>query len=78
MAYNLSDQKIIVLGGAGYIGAHICKAIADNGGTPVTFDNFSSGHAHAVKWGPTETVDLRDKAATLAAFTKHIDAKLRG
>lgn len=74
MAYNLSDQKIIVLGGAGYIGAHICKAIADNGGTPVTFDNFSSGHAHAVKWGPTETVDLRDKAATLAAFTKHKDA----
>ena len=74
MAQNLSGQKIIVLGGAGYIGAHICKAIADNGGTPVTFDNFSSGHAHAVKWGPTETVDLRDKAATLAAFTKHQDA----
>ena len=74
MAQNLSGQKIIVLGGAGYIGAHICKAIADNGGTPVTFDNFSSGHAHAVKWGPTETVDLRDKAVTLAAFTKHKDA----
>ena len=74
MAYDLTGQKVIVVGGAGYIGAHVCKAISDNGGTPVTFDNFSSGHAHAVKWGPSETVDLCDKAATLTAFTKHKDA----
>lgn len=71
MGFNLSDKTVIVVGGAGYIGAHVCKAIADNGGTPVTFDNFSSGHRHAVKWGPFETVDLRDKAATLSAFEKH-------
>ena len=74
MNFNLTDKKIIVVGGAGYIGAHVCKAIADNGGTPVTFDNFSSGHKHAVKWGSFETVDLRDKAETLAAFTKHQDS----
>lgn len=74
MAYDLTGQKIIVVGGAGYIGAHVCKTIADNGGKPVTFDNFSSGHAHAVKWGPFETVDLCDKPATLDAFTKHKDA----
>lgn len=71
MSFNLSDKTVIVVGGAGYIGAHVCKAIADNGGTPVTFDNFSSGHRHAVMWGPFETVDLRDKAATLSAFEKH-------
>ena len=74
MNYDLTGQKIIVVGGAGYIGAHVCKAVADNGGTPITFDNFSSGHAHAVKWGAIETVDLCDKAATLTAFTKHKDA----
>ena len=74
MKHDLTHKKIIVVGGAGYIGAHVCKAIADNGGTPVTFDNFSSGHEHAVKWGPFETVDLRDKDATLTAFTKHKDA----
>ncbi len=71
---ELTGQKIIVVGGAGYIGAHVCKAVADKGATPITFDNFSSGHKHAVKWGPFETVDLRDKPATLAAFTKHKDA----
>ena len=71
MDYNLTGKKIIVVGGAGYIGAHVCKAIADNGGTPVTFDNFSSGHEYAVKWGPFETVDLRDKQAVFTAFTRH-------
>ena len=74
MEHDLTHKKIIVVGGAGYIGAHVCKAIADNGGTPVTFDNFSSGHEHAIKWGPFETVDLRNKSATLTAFTKHKDA----
>jgi len=74
MDYNLTGKKIIVVGGAGYIGAHVCKAIADNGGTPVTFDNFSSGHKHAIKWGPFENVDLRDKLATLTAFTNHKDS----
>lgn len=74
MAISLANKSIIVVGGAGYIGAHVCKAIAENGGTPITFDNFSSGHKHAVQWGPFETVDLRDKGATLKAFAKHRDA----
>jgi len=74
MEFDLTGKEIIVVGGAGYIGAHVCKAIADNGGVPITFDNFSSGHEHAVKWGPFETVDLRDKDAVLTAFTKYKDA----
>lgn len=74
MAFDLTGKTVIVVGGAGYIGAHVCKAVADNGGIPITFDNFSSGHEHAVKWGHFETVDLREKAATLKAFTKHKDA----
>lgn len=74
MTHTPANKKIIVVGGAGYIGAHVCKAIADDGGTPITFDNFSSGHKHAVKWGIFENVDLRDKVATLAAFTAHKDA----
>ena len=71
---DLTGQTIIVVGGAGYIGSHVCKAIADHGGTPITFDNFSSGHEHAVKWGPFETVDLRDKSATLTAFKNYSNA----
>ena len=36
-------QKILVVGGAGYIGSHVVKALRDSGKTPVVFDNLSSG-----------------------------------
>lgn len=51
--------KILVLGGAGYIGAHVCKALAARGDEPIVFDNLSSGHAHAIKWGPHVHGDIR-------------------
>ncbi|HSX04090.1 MAG TPA: UDP-glucose 4-epimerase GalE [Rhabdochlamydiaceae bacterium] len=44
--------SVLVVGGAGYIGSHVCKALAANGDIPITFDNLSSGHKWAVKWGP--------------------------
>ena len=72
---SLSGQTLIVVGGAGYIGSHVCKMIAGHGGTPVTFDNFSAGHKHAVKWGPYEDVDLRDRAQTLAACENYKTAR---
>ena len=39
-------------GGAGYVGAHACKALASAGYTPVVFDNLSTGHESFVRWGP--------------------------
>lgn len=69
--YDLKGREIIVVGGGGYIGAHVCKTIAESNGTPIVFDNFQAGHKHAVKWGPHVTVDLRDRAATLMAFQTH-------
>ncbi|WP_427454758.1 UDP-glucose 4-epimerase GalE [Litorimonas sp. WD9-15] len=66
--YDLNGQDIIVVGGAGYIGSHVCKMIAQQGGRPITFDNLSAGHEHAVQWGPLEKVDLCDRAALDTAF----------
>jgi UDP-arabinose 4-epimerase len=43
-------MKILVTGGAGYIGSHVCKALAGRGHTPVVYDNLSRGHEWAVKW----------------------------
>ncbi|GLQ22347.1 UDP-glucose 4-epimerase GalE [Algimonas ampicilliniresistens] len=71
--YDLTGQDILVVGGAGYIGSHVCKMIAENGGRPITLDNLSSGHKHAVQWGPIETVDLRDRPALDAAFARWPD-----
>ena len=47
-------QKILVTGGAGYIGSHACKALARAGFEPVTFDNLVTGWEAAVKFGPFE------------------------
>jgi UDP-glucose-4-epimerase GalE len=71
--HDLTGQDILVVGGAGYIGSHVCKMIAENGGRPITLDNLSSGHKHAVQWGPIETVDLRDRPALDAAFARWPD-----
>ena len=62
---------ILVIGGAGYIGAHVCKALAGRGDTPVAFDNLSSGHAHAVKWGPLVHGDIRFADDLDRAFSEH-------
>jgi UDP-arabinose 4-epimerase len=43
---------VLVTGGAGYVGSHVCKALAAAGETPVTFDNLSTGHRAAARWGP--------------------------
>ena len=51
---------ILVTGGAGYIGSHTCKALAEAGMVPVTYDNLSTGNEWAVKYGPLERGDLHD------------------
>ncbi len=63
--------KVLVTGGAGYVGAHACKALARAGFTPVVFDNLSTGWAEAVKWGPLVRGDLMDRAAIDAALAEH-------
>ena len=62
---------ILVTGGAGYIGAHACKALARAGHLPVAFDNLSTGWRDAVKFGPLVEGDLMDRAAVDAAFATH-------
>jgi UDP-arabinose 4-epimerase len=64
-------SHVIVTGGAGYIGSHVCKALAARGVVPVTVDNLSRGHREAVKWGPLEEADLRDRAKLDAVFARY-------
>lgn len=61
-------KKILVTGGAGYIGSHVCKALAKRGYLPVTYDNLCSGNSEAVQWGPLETGDVRDRARLAAVM----------
>lgn len=56
-------KNVLVTGGAGYIGSHTCKALAQAGYAPISVDNLSNGHRRAVKWGPFEHTDLADRYA---------------
>ncbi len=64
----MGKEAILVTGGAGYIGSHTCKALSKAGYLPVVYDNLSTGHAYAVKWGPFVHGDLADKAKLKAAI----------
>lgn len=67
----MSEQKVLVTGGAGYIGSHACKALQQAGFTPVTFDSLVTGWREAVKFGPFEQGDLLNKADLERVFKKH-------
>lgn len=64
-------MKILVVGGAGYIGSHMVKMLLSAGHEVVTFDNLSSGHRDAVLGGEFVLGDLADKAMLDAVFTQH-------
>ena len=59
----MAKQRILVTGGAGYIGSHTCKLLATEGYDPIVVDNLSTGNKWAVKWGPLEICDIRDNDA---------------
>ncbi len=60
--------KVLVTGGAGYIGSHVVKELLKNGYEPVVFDNLQSGHREAVKGGVLIYGDLSDSEALKRLF----------
>ncbi|WP_213773159.1 UDP-glucose 4-epimerase GalE [Bradyrhizobium sp. dw_78] len=67
----MSDRPaILVTGGAGYIGAHCCRALAAAGYHPVVYDNFSTGHRSFVT-GSLVPGELLDGPALVRAFAQH-------
>ena len=65
------QTAVLVTGGAGYIGAHACKALARAGYRPIAYDNLSTGHRHAVRWGPLVEADIADAARLVEAMRRH-------
>jgi UDP-glucose 4-epimerase len=64
-------MKILVTGGAGYIGSHVVRALGDAGHDLVIYDNLSTGHEWAILSGRLIRGDLADKRfvmETLKAF----------
>ncbi|SDP21436.1 UDP-glucose 4-epimerase GalE [Desulforhopalus singaporensis] len=63
--------EFLIVGGAGYIGSHMCKYLHSKGHTPVVLDNLSYGHRQAVKWGPFYQGGLADKELLSVIFGSH-------
>ncbi|MBM3492396.1 MAG: UDP-glucose 4-epimerase GalE [Alphaproteobacteria bacterium] len=61
-------RRILVTGGAGYIGSHAVLALLEAGHQVLTVDNLSNGHRDAVLGGEFTEVDLLDVAALDHAF----------
>ncbi|MCY4180789.1 MAG: UDP-glucose 4-epimerase GalE [Litoreibacter sp.] len=62
---------VLVTGGAGFIGSHACKVLAQSGYVPVTVDNLSTGWEDAVKFGPFEKADLQDRGRLDKIFARY-------
>ena len=70
-------RNILVTGGAGYIGSHTCKVLAQRGYQPIVFDNLKRGSRAAVKWGPLIVGDVMNKQELRQAIDRfEIDAVL--
>ncbi|MFC3551489.1 UDP-glucose 4-epimerase GalE [Lysobacter cavernae] len=68
-------MKILVCGGAGYIGSHMVRTLVANGHEAVIFDNLSTGHPESIPGLPLVQGDLLDSRALLQAFEHHsVDA----
>lgn len=63
-------DTVVVTGGAGFIGSHVCKALAEAGFRVIVLDDLSTGHADAVRWGPLVQLDIADAERTRKALAK--------
>jgi UDP-arabinose 4-epimerase len=61
-------MRVLITGGAGYIGSHTAKALARDGHEPIVLDNLQRGHRWAVRWGPLVEMDLSDRQHLARVF----------
>ncbi len=62
---------VLVVGGAGYIGSHVCKVLKESGWVPVVFDNLSTGHKWGAQFGSLVIADVEDEGALFEAFASY-------
>lgn len=64
-------MNVLVVGGAGYIGSHAVRALAEGGHRPVVLDNLCLGHRGAAEGFPLEVCDLMDRSRVESILRAH-------
>lgn len=63
-------MRVLVTGGAGYIGAHVVRALAARGHEPVVLDDFRSSSRERCGTFPVEAVALEHASSVLDVFAR--------
>jgi UDP-glucose 4-epimerase len=66
-------MKVLITGGAGYIGSTICSALKDNGHTPIILDSLVTGREEFTHDHIFYKADIADREAVRQVFTDHPD-----
>jgi UDP-glucose 4-epimerase len=66
-------MKVLITGGAGYIGSTICSALKDHGHTPIILDSLVTGREEFTKGHIFYQADIADQDAVRQVFTDHPD-----
>jgi UDP-glucose 4-epimerase len=68
---ELTKSRILVIGGAGYVGSHFVGHAQGEGHEAFVVDNLSKGHASALRSSGFLKIDLRDRRTFLDHLTHH-------
>jgi UDP-glucose 4-epimerase len=71
---HFSKTRVLVIGGAGYIGSHMLKMLGQQGCSITTLDDLSSGHRDAVLCGKFVQGNFGDRAVLDAVLSNGFDA----
>jgi UDP-glucose 4-epimerase len=63
--------KVLIVGGAGYIGSQMVQMLLERGHEPIVFDNLATGYREAVLGAPLVEADLADSPALDRVFEAH-------
>jgi UDP-glucose 4-epimerase len=70
-SHREADERVLITGGAGYVGAHVNKCLSERGYRTVVLDNLQRGHRDLVRWGEFIEGRVGDKGLLKKIFQRY-------